>query len=172
MAPSGRGRTTRSTRRSRTITYKKVQLNVPDKEAEASASLDQLDKKQAEASASLDQEAEVSALIDLKAEASVSVNHEAEASVSFNHEVEASASVESSDNLSRIDGVKFESNICCGCSTPKAKKFRIPKILTCPPAPKKRRPAASNCSLRRNPISFFAPPDLELFFFAVHDIPV
>ncbi|KAF7804090.1 Cyclin-dependent protein kinase inhibitor SMR13 [Senna tora] len=26
-----------------------------------------------------------------------------------------------------------------GCSTPKAKRFRIPELLTCPPAPKKRR---------------------------------
>ncbi|KAM7523414.1 hypothetical protein LguiA_013316 [Lonicera macranthoides] len=169
MAPSGRGRTTRSTRRSRTIAYcRKVQRNEPNNEAEASASLNH----ETEASALIDLEAEAEALVNHEDEASASVNHEAEASASFNHEIAASASVESSDNLSRIDGVKFETNICCGCSTPKAKKFRIPEILTCPPAPKKRRPSTSNCSLRRNPISFFAPPDLELFFFAVRDIPV
>ncbi|XP_024047327.1 cyclin-dependent protein kinase inhibitor SMR9-like [Citrus clementina] len=64
-----------------------------------------------------------------------------------------------------------------GCSTPKAQRFRIPEIVTCPPAPKKQR-VVSNCSsLQRNPssrpIAFFAPPDLELFFFfALRDISV
>lgn len=61
-----------------------------------------------------------------------------------------------------------------GCSTPKGKKFRIPRINTCPPAPMKRRPSSlvssSNCSLRRTPIAFFAPPDLELFFFFASDL--
>ncbi|KAK1390810.1 Cyclin-dependent protein kinase inhibitor SMR [Heracleum sosnowskyi] len=60
-----------------------------------------------------------------------------------------------------------------GCSTPKGKKFRIPRINKCPPAPMKRRPSSStninvssSCtSLKRSPISFFSPPDLELFFF-------
>ncbi|XP_030521139.1 cyclin-dependent protein kinase inhibitor SMR9 isoform X1 [Rhodamnia argentea] len=50
------------------------------------------------------------------------------------------------------------------CSTPKAQRFRIPKIETCPPAPKKRR-VMSSCCLQRRPIAFFAPPDIELFFF-------
>lgn len=66
------------------------------------------------------------------------------------------------------------------CSTPKAERFRIPEIKTCPPAPKKRRisssssSSSSSChSLRRNPVTFFAPPDLDLFFFlALGDIPV
>ncbi|MED6113229.1 hypothetical protein PIB30_068885 [Stylosanthes scabra] len=56
---------------------------------------------------------------------------------------------------------------CC-CSTPKGNKFRIPEISTCPPAPKKQRvisSSSSNCSLRRSPLSFFSPPDLDLFFF-------
>ncbi|KAK7305317.1 hypothetical protein VNO77_43221 [Canavalia gladiata] len=58
------------------------------------------------------------------------------------------------------------------CSTPKGQKFRIPEISTCPPAPKKPR-VLSNCSLRRSPLSFFAPPDLELFFFmALRDVSV
>lgn len=58
-----------------------------------------------------------------------------------------------------------------GCSTPKGKKFRIPRINKCPPAPMKRRPsstniASSSCtSLKRSPMAFFSPPDLELFFF-------
>jgi len=59
-----------------------------------------------------------------------------------------------------------------GCCTPKAQRFRIPEISTCPPAPKKQR-LVSNCSLQRSPIAFFAPPDLELFFFfALRDISV
>jgi hypothetical protein len=45
------------------------------------------------------------------------------------------------------------------CSTPKGRKFRIPEISTCPPAPKKQR-MLSNFSLRR---VIFAPPDLEIF---------
>ncbi|CAJ1960269.1 unnamed protein product [Sphenostylis stenocarpa] len=58
------------------------------------------------------------------------------------------------------------------CSTPKGQKFRIPEISTCPPAPKKPR-VLSNCSLRRSPLSFFAPPDLEHFFLvALRDVPV
>ncbi|OIV95564.1 hypothetical protein TanjilG_04901 [Lupinus angustifolius] len=52
------------------------------------------------------------------------------------------------------------------CSTPKGQKFRIPEISTCPPAPKKPRVHSSNCSLRRTPVSFFSPPDLEHFFVA------
>ncbi|KAF8398375.1 hypothetical protein HHK36_017302 [Tetracentron sinense] len=60
-----------------------------------------------------------------------------------------------------------------GFSTPKAKKFRIPEIRSCPPAPKKQRVTTSNCSSQRSPIAFFAHPDLELFFFnALRDIPV
>ncbi|KAI3682074.1 hypothetical protein L2E82_50222 [Cichorium intybus] len=50
-----------------------------------------------------------------------------------------------------------------GCTTPKAQKYQIPEILTCPPAPKKRR-LVSSCTLRRTPISFFDTPDIELFF--------
>lgn len=49
------------------------------------------------------------------------------------------------------------------CSTPKGQKFRIPEVSTCPPAPKKQR-VVSNCSLRRSPLSFFVPPDLDNFF--------
>nr|GMD67428.1 cyclin-dependent protein kinase inhibitor SMR9-like [Ipomoea batatas] len=57
------------------------------------------------------------------------------------------------------------------CSTPKAERFRIPAMDTCPPAPKKRRVMTSwpPPSLRRSsnapPIAFFAPPDIELFFY-------
>ena len=76
------------------------------------------------------------------------------------------------DNPSNTPAVELESVDISnnGFSTPKAQRFRIPEILTCPPAPKKRRP---NYSLRRSPIAFFAPPDLELFFFfALGDVSV
>lgn len=64
------------------------------------------------------------------------------------------------------------SNINSACSTPKGQKFRIPEISTCPPAPKKPR-VLPNCSLRRSPLSFFSPPDLEHFFFvALRDVSV
>ncbi|KAF8109665.1 hypothetical protein N665_0093s0018 [Sinapis alba] len=55
-----------------------------------------------------------------------------------------------------------------GCCTPKAKKSRIPEMLTCPPAPKKQR-VSKNCVLRRRQIVFFAPPEIELFFVKGHD---
>lgn len=79
-----------------------------------------------------------------------------------------------SNNCSKIDGLDFEGVdiSTSACSTPKAQRFQIPEIVTCPPAPKKQR-VISNCSLRRTPIAFFAPPDLELFFFfALRDISV
>ncbi|KAK9999979.1 hypothetical protein SO802_019582 [Lithocarpus litseifolius] len=70
------------------------------------------------------------------------------------------------------EGVEVDQLTSSGCSTPKAQRFKIPEILTCPPAPKKQR-VVSNCSLQRSPIAFFAPPDLELFFFfALRDISV
>ncbi|GAA0164956.1 hypothetical protein Leryth_022054 [Lithospermum erythrorhizon] len=51
------------------------------------------------------------------------------------------------------------------CLTPKSEKSRIPEITTCPPAPKKRRIIRSGCSsLKRTPISFYATPELDLFF--------
>lgn len=52
-----------------------------------------------------------------------------------------------------------------GCSTPKAQRFRIPEIMTCPPAPKKQRVVSDCSTFRRSPIAFYAPPDLELFFY-------
>lgn len=59
-----------------------------------------------------------------------------------------------------------------GCSTPKGQRFRIPELLSCPPAPKKRR-VALRCSSQISKVSFFNPPDLETFFlFASRDISV
>ncbi|KAL5719729.1 hypothetical protein ACHQM5_012694 [Ranunculus cassubicifolius] len=74
--------------------------------------------------------------------------------------------------LSKIEGKENQekdyevsnSSTSSNCSTPKGKRNQIPKIFSCPPAPKKQR-VASNCSSLRLPISFFAPPDIELFFF-------
>ncbi|KAL5744025.1 hypothetical protein ACOSQ2_027141 [Xanthoceras sorbifolium] len=60
-----------------------------------------------------------------------------------------------------------------GCSTPKCPRFRIPEILSCPPAPMKKRVITSklSSSKRSSPIAFFAPPDIELFFlFAFHNV--
>ncbi|KAL0390812.1 UNVERIFIED_CONTAM: Cyclin-dependent protein kinase inhibitor SMR9 [Sesamum calycinum] len=67
----------------------------------------------------------------------------------------------SSGDSSDLEDVEMCSS--SGCSTPKAERFRIPEIKTCPPAPKKRRMVTS-CSSSRTSISFFAPPDIELFF--------
>ncbi|KAL8055503.1 hypothetical protein ABFX02_04G059900 [Erythranthe guttata] len=69
------------------------------------------------------------------------------------------------------------------CSTPKSKRFRIPEIKTCPPAPKKIRivtggSGGSYSLMRRSSSSvtavpYFAPPDIELFFyFALRGIPI
>ncbi|KAG6789454.1 hypothetical protein POTOM_005552 [Populus tomentosa] len=83
----------------------------------------------------------------------------------------SSTTTTSRNGCSKIDGLDFEGVdiSASACSTPKAERFRIPEIQTCPPAPRKER-IISNCSLQRRPIAFFAPPDLELFFFyAIHD---
>ncbi|OVA15183.1 hypothetical protein BVC80_761g7 [Macleaya cordata] len=83
----------------------------------------------------------------------------------------------SAHEISKIDenedGVIDVSNEVC--STPKGQKYRIPEILSCPPAPMKKRKVVSHClsSSQRSPISFFTNPDIELFFFfALHDISV
>ncbi|TXG70449.1 hypothetical protein EZV62_005384 [Acer yangbiense] len=56
-----------------------------------------------------------------------------------------------------------------GCSTPKGERFRIPEILSCPPAPMKKTSTitSSSKSSKRSsssPTPFFAPPEIELFF--------
>ncbi|KAI3461103.1 hypothetical protein Pfo_017766 [Paulownia fortunei] len=88
----------------------------------------------------------------------------------------ANSPVKPSNDSSKADGSKDFENVemssSSACSTPKAERFRIPEVKTCPPAPKKRRMVTS-CSLRpRTSIAFFAPPDIELFFnFALCGIP-
>ncbi|XVF75818.1 hypothetical protein PTKIN_Ptkin13bG0217200 [Pterospermum kingtungense] len=53
-----------------------------------------------------------------------------------------------------------------GCSTPKGQRFRIAKILSCPPAPMKPRVAPKFLSrTSSSAVTFFNPPDIDLFFF-------
>ncbi|XP_058760998.1 cyclin-dependent protein kinase inhibitor SMR9-like [Vicia villosa] len=74
--------------------------------------------------------------------------------------VTKSSQESSKEEISEVIDVSISNS---ACSTPKGQKFRIPEISTCPPAPKKQR-VVSNCSLRRSPLSFFVPPDLDNFF--------
>ncbi|KAK1313720.1 hypothetical protein QJS10_CPA06g01816 [Acorus calamus] len=58
-------------------------------------------------------------------------------------------------------------------ATPRAERFRIPEVRSCPPAPKRRRRFALRAGFEsRRSITFFAPPeDLELFFcLALHNV--
>ncbi|KAK4419572.1 Cyclin-dependent protein kinase inhibitor SMR9 [Sesamum alatum] len=87
----------------------------------------------------------------------------------------AKPSTDLSDISKNVENVDSSHNISA-CSTPKGRRFRIPEIKTCPPAPKKRRlfTAAGCSSLRRStPVAFFAHPDIELFFYlALRGVPV
>ncbi|XP_050224620.1 cyclin-dependent protein kinase inhibitor SMR6 [Mercurialis annua] len=47
--------------------------------------------------------------------------------------------------------------------TPTAKESRMPERPSCPPAPRKRRPA-SRCNYNNSVREFFTPPDLESVF--------
>lgn len=53
-----------------------------------------------------------------------------------------------------------------GCETPKSEEHRIPKILTCPPAPRKPRPTARRKteSAAQARALFVNPSELNLFF--------
>nr|XP_004500201.1 cyclin-dependent protein kinase inhibitor SMR9 [Cicer arietinum] len=75
------------------------------------------------------------------------------------------SSISSQDSSSKEEKMEIVevTNNNSACSTPKGQRFRIPEISTCPPAPKKQR-VLSNCSLKRSPLSFFVPPDLDHFF--------
>ncbi|KAG4982684.1 hypothetical protein JHK82_027539 [Glycine max] len=88
--------------------------------------------------------------------------------------VYAATTPTSSTGTKEIQGDHSEEDICSSvCSTPKGKRFRIPEVLKCPPAPKKRKittttTITSSCSskTKRSSIAFFASPDIELFFFS------
>ncbi|XVF07257.1 hypothetical protein REPUB_Repub06bG0122900 [Reevesia pubescens] len=83
-------------------------------------------------------------------------------------QVERDSSLESSMELpcshigSSINSVEV---LQTGCSTPKSRKFRISEISSCPAAPMKPRVAPKLLSRRSSAVTFFAPPDIELFFF-------
>ncbi|KAL7094865.1 hypothetical protein ACP275_11G131300 [Erythranthe tilingii] len=49
-----------------------------------------------------------------------------------------------------------------GSTTPTARESKLPEKLSCPPAPRKRRPT-STCHIN-GAIEFFIPPDLESVF--------
>ncbi|KAK2653227.1 hypothetical protein Ddye_013083 [Dipteronia dyeriana] len=77
----------------------------------------------------------------------------------------------SSESENQAAEASSKQDINGGCSTPKGERFRIPEILSCPPAPmKKTSTTTSSKSSKRStsssssPIPFFAPPDIELFF--------
>ncbi|KAF8394761.1 hypothetical protein HHK36_020978 [Tetracentron sinense] len=53
------------------------------------------------------------------------------------------------------------------CTTPTAKEFKIPEMLTCPPAPRKRRDSSSSFSRLPSSVrvkEYFVPPNLEAVF--------
>ncbi|WJX11195.1 hypothetical protein P8452_01833 [Trifolium repens] len=85
------------------------------------------------------------------------------------------SSVENSETEAKVEekvicssSSSSSSTSSSGCCTPKAKRFRIPEMLTCPPAPKKRKvnPSEACLSINRSPIALFSSPDIELFFFS------
>lgn len=51
-----------------------------------------------------------------------------------------------------------------GCETPKSEEHKIPKVLECPPAPRKPRPAPKRKTATLPEGFFFFPPDLESAF--------
>ncbi|CAL0331531.1 unnamed protein product [Lupinus luteus] len=52
----------------------------------------------------------------------------------------------------------------CSTTTPTGEEARVPTTLTCPPAPKKRKPSLK-CNYRGGGArEFFNPPDLETIF--------
>ncbi|KAE8733968.1 putative Curculin-like lectin family protein / PAN domain-containing protein [Hibiscus syriacus] len=60
------------------------------------------------------------------------------------------------------DGVHTLQSDNGSCCTPKGKRFEIPEISVCPPAPMKPKVAPKLSSSTRN---FIASQDVEIFFF-------
>lgn len=48
------------------------------------------------------------------------------------------------------------------CTTPKNQECQIPKVLECPPAPRKKTERRTKRELPKN--GYFQPPDLDQFF--------
>lgn len=94
--------------------------------------------------------------------------------------IESEIYLESSKQCSKKDGDKGKDNNemenvlkTSGYCTPKAKKFRIPEMLACPAAPiKKRVTSKLSSKTKRSPIALFAPPDLELLFLSLSNMPL
>ncbi|XVE74974.1 hypothetical protein DITRI_Ditri12bG0061000 [Diplodiscus trichospermus] len=64
------------------------------------------------------------------------------------------------DNDKESDGDQEEESYS---TTPRGEEARIPTILTCPPAPRKRKPSLK-CNYGSHVREFFTPPDLESIF--------
>ncbi|KAI4385380.1 hypothetical protein MLD38_003414 [Melastoma candidum] len=76
---------------------------------------------------------------------------------------EESASKKDGEEVMTGDGEEVTTGD--GCSTPKAERYKIPVVGTCPPAPKKRKPRCwSQGRKGRKQRPYFASPDLEAFF--------
>ncbi|OIW10592.1 hypothetical protein TanjilG_15964 [Lupinus angustifolius] len=52
----------------------------------------------------------------------------------------------------------------CSTTTPTGEEARVPTTLTCPPAPKKRKPSLKYNYRGGGAREFFTPPDLETVF--------
>ncbi|KAK8633166.1 hypothetical protein V6N13_014016 [Hibiscus sabdariffa] len=74
-------------------------------------------------------------------------------------EVETDNGMGSSVDNNGVEALQGENGTCC---TPKEKRFKIPEILACPPAPMKPKVAPKLSSSAR---TFFASQDVEIFFF-------
>ncbi|WJX83841.1 hypothetical protein P8452_66470 [Trifolium repens] len=71
--------------------------------------------------------------------------------------------VNNSDDVEEVD----EENMCSsGFTTPKGKRFRIPKVSyeDCPPAPMRSRPVRSLDHSPSNTKKVFASPEIDSFF--------
>ncbi|KAF7816044.1 Cyclin-dependent protein kinase inhibitor SMR13 [Senna tora] len=92
-------------------------------------------------------------------------NHNSSSSSSSSEATTSTVTTDNNNNEETAPPPPPSSSSSSCCSTPKGEKFRIPDISTCPPAPKKKLNLSTNNNHHFSPISFFAPPDLELFFF-------
>ncbi|GMI79652.1 hypothetical protein like AT3G20898 [Hibiscus trionum] len=75
-------------------------------------------------------------------------------------EVESDSDTGSSVDNDGVQALQGDNGTCC--STPKGKRFKIPEILACPPAPMKPKVAPKLSSSTR---TFFSSQDVEIFFF-------
>lgn len=95
--------------------------------------------------------------------------------MTIQHEQQLKNNEEVSFDVSPCKSTSLKNDTSNIISTPKAKRFQIPEINTCPPAPKKKRrilfSSSTTCnknSLKRSHLSCFTPLDLEIFFNFAH----